>query len=89
MVNSERKFTDEKVKQVIDFKRSVCKSGQSFAIINQKGIDPLSLDQLAKVFHYLFTYLNKIGGYLCSQKSETTQYGETNTSIWWCGCQLI
>lgn len=48
LVNSERKFTDEKVKQVIDFKRRICKEGQSFAVINQKGIDPLALDMLAK-----------------------------------------
>lgn len=48
LVESERKFTDEKVKQVIAFKRSVCKPGETFAIINQKGIDPLSLDMLAK-----------------------------------------
>ena len=48
MVESERKFTYEKVKQVIDFKRKVCKEGESFALINQKGIDPLALDMLAK-----------------------------------------
>jgi T-complex protein 1 subunit zeta len=47
-VESERKFTDEKVRQVIEFKRRVCKAGETFAIINQKGIDPLSLDMLAK-----------------------------------------
>ena len=48
LVESERKFTDEKVRQVIDFKRRICKEGESFAIINQKGIDPASLDMLAK-----------------------------------------
>eukprot|EP01041_Mallomonas_annulata_P006314 gene6314-12773_t len=48
LIESERKFTDEKVRQIIDFKRRVCKEGESFAIINQKGIDPLSLDMLAK-----------------------------------------
>ena len=48
LVESERKFTDEKVKQVIDFKRKVCKEGETFAVINQKGIDPLALDMLAK-----------------------------------------
>ena len=48
LVESERKFTDEKVKCVIDFKRRVCKEGESFAIINQKGIDPVALDMLAK-----------------------------------------
>lgn len=48
MVESERKFTDDKVRKVIDLKREVCKNGEGFVIINQKGIDPLSLDMLAK-----------------------------------------
>ncbi|CAM9769374.1 unnamed protein product [Chrysoparadoxa australica] len=48
LVESERKFTDDKVKQVLEFKRAVCKEGESFVIINQKGIDPLSLDMFAK-----------------------------------------
>ncbi|KAM3573297.1 hypothetical protein VYU27_004711 [Nannochloropsis oceanica] len=48
LVASERRFTDEKVKQVINFKRKVCKDGESFVVINQKGIDPLSLDLFAK-----------------------------------------
>jgi len=48
LVSAERKFTDDKVRQIIDFKREVCKEGETFVIINQKGIDPLSLDMLAK-----------------------------------------
>jgi T-complex protein 1 subunit zeta len=48
LVESERKFTDEKVKQVIDFKRRVCKEGETFCIVNQKGIDPLALDMFAR-----------------------------------------
>jgi len=48
LVDSERKFTDEKVRQVIEFKRRVCKEGETFAVINQKGIDPFALDMLAK-----------------------------------------
>lgn len=47
-MESERRFTDDKVRQVIAFKRRVCKEGESFAVINQKGIDPLALDMLAK-----------------------------------------
>ena len=47
-VESENKFTLEKVRQVIDFKRRICKEGESFVIINQKGIDPFALDMLAK-----------------------------------------
>mmetsp|Transcript_39508 Transcript_39508/g.40038 ORF Transcript_39508/g.40038 Transcript_39508/m.40038 type:complete len:487 (-) Transcript_39508:149-1609(-) len=48
LVESERKWLDERCKQVVDFKRSVCKEGDSFVMINQKGIDPLSLDIFAK-----------------------------------------
>lgn len=48
LVEGERKFTEEKVRQVIDFKRKVCTNGESFAVINQKGIDPFALDMLAK-----------------------------------------
>ena len=48
LVDSERKFTDEKVNAVIAFKRAVCKEGETFVVINQKGIDPVSLDMLAR-----------------------------------------
>lgn len=48
LVESERRFTDQKVRQVIEFKRSVCQEGETFVIVNQKGIDPLSLDMFAK-----------------------------------------
>jgi len=50
MVESERTMTDEKVMQLIDLKRQVCtpENGYNFVVINQKGIDPLSLDMMAK-----------------------------------------
>mmetsp|Transcript_22523 Transcript_22523/g.34037 ORF Transcript_22523/g.34037 Transcript_22523/m.34037 type:complete len:555 (-) Transcript_22523:41-1705(-) len=48
LVESERTWLDERCQQVIQFKRSVCKEGESFVMINQKGIDPLSLDIFAK-----------------------------------------
>jgi len=50
MVAAERTFTDEKVHAVVALKRKVCteENGKKFVIINQKGIDPLSLDILAK-----------------------------------------
>jgi len=50
MVSAERKFTDDKVKQIIEFKKQVCADnpGSNFLICNQKGIDPPSLDMLAK-----------------------------------------
>jgi len=49
LVDSERKFTDEKVKKVIELKKKVCteENGKTFVIINQKGIDPPSLEMLA------------------------------------------
>ncbi|BGP56963.1 hypothetical protein JCM8202_000916 [Rhodotorula sphaerocarpa] len=59
LVESERKFTDAKVRKIIELKKLVCDqkldaSGnpvgevKNFVVINQKGIDPLSLDMLAK-----------------------------------------
>lgn len=51
LVQHERAFTDEKVRKIIEFKRKVCGEGakhKNFVIINQKGIDPMSLDMLAK-----------------------------------------
>ncbi|GMI28758.1 hypothetical protein TrCOL_g2174 [Triparma columacea] len=48
LVESERKWLDERCKEVVDFKRSVCKEGETFVMVNQKGIDPLSLDIFAK-----------------------------------------
>lgn len=50
LIASERKFVDAKLKQIIDLKNQVCEldSGKNFVIINQKGIDPMSLDILAK-----------------------------------------
>lgn len=38
-----------RVKKVIDLKNKVCADGdKTFVVINQKGIDPMSLDLLAK-----------------------------------------
>eukprot|EP00979_Chaetoceros_neogracilis_P016865 scaffold10038_cov267-Chaetoceros_neogracile.AAC.13 len=48
LVESERKWLDERCKAVIDFKKAVCKEGESFVMINQKGIDALCLDIFAK-----------------------------------------
>lgn len=47
---TERRFVDDKLKKIIDLKNEVCglDSNQGFVIINQKGIDPMSLDVLAK-----------------------------------------
>lgn len=50
MVTAERKFTDDKVKQIVAFWRDVKEKhpGHTLLICNQKGIDPPSLDMLAK-----------------------------------------
>lgn len=49
LVESERRFVDEKLKRIVELKDAVCADGdKSFVVINQKGIDPLSLDVLAK-----------------------------------------
>merc|ERR1711881_419878 len=50
LVESERRFTDEKVKKVIELKRHVCteENKKTFVLINQKGIDPPSLEMLAR-----------------------------------------
>ncbi|KAF5354982.1 hypothetical protein D9756_005384 [Leucocoprinus leucothites] len=55
LVESERRFTDAKVKKIIELKNLVCDQAvdskekkKNFVVINQKGIDPMSLDLLAK-----------------------------------------
>ncbi|ODV59563.1 chaperonin-containing T-complex subunit CCT6 [Ascoidea rubescens DSM 1968] len=50
LVQSERRFVDNKLKKIVDLKNEVCSNDatKSFVIINQKGIDPMSLDVLAK-----------------------------------------
>lgn len=55
LVESERKFVDAKIKKIVEFKNRVCDQAvdskgkkKNFVVINQKGIDPLSLDLLVK-----------------------------------------
>jgi T-complex protein 1 subunit zeta len=51
MVAAERKATNDQVQRVIDFKHQLCsgdKKDWNFVIINQKGIDPISLDMFYK-----------------------------------------
>jgi len=44
---SERKMIDERVQKIIDLKRQLCEgTDKNFVVINQKGIDPISLDML-------------------------------------------
>uniref|UniRef100_A0A8C0CM19 T-complex protein 1 subunit zeta n=1 Tax=Balaenoptera musculus TaxID=9771 RepID=A0A8C0CM19_BALMU len=49
LVKAERKFIEDRVEKIIDLKKKVCgDSDKGFVVINQKGIDPFSLDALAK-----------------------------------------
>lgn len=49
LIASERTFTNEKVKKILELKRKVCDgTDKTFVVINQKGIDPESLDLMAK-----------------------------------------
>ncbi|XP_066590226.1 T-complex protein 1 subunit zeta [Prorops nasuta] len=49
LVSAERQFIDNRVQKIIALKKKLCDgSNKSFVIINQKGIDPPSLDLLAK-----------------------------------------
>ncbi|EJD03153.1 chaperonin-containing T-complex zeta subunit Cct6 [Fomitiporia mediterranea MF3/22] len=55
LVESERKFVDAKLKKIVELKNLVCDQAvdaktkpKGFVVINQKGIDPLSLDVLVK-----------------------------------------
>lgn len=50
LVEAERKYTDDRVRKLIEFKRTVCtpENGAHLVVINQKGIDPVCLDMLAK-----------------------------------------
>ncbi|KAG8728639.1 T-complex protein 1 subunit zeta [Ceratobasidium sp. 423] len=55
LVESERRFVDAKLKKIVELKNLVCDQAvganekpKGFVVINQKGIDPLSLDVLVK-----------------------------------------
>jgi len=49
MVSAERRQVDERVMKIIELKNKVCSgSDKNFVVINQKGIDPPSLDLLAR-----------------------------------------
>ncbi|KAJ6804148.1 T-complex protein 1 subunit zeta 1 [Iris pallida] len=49
MVAAERRQVDERVRKIIELKEKVCSgTDKNFVVINQKGIDPPSLDLLAR-----------------------------------------
>ena len=49
LIASERQFTDDKVQKIVELKRKICEgTDKNFVVINQKGIDPPSLEILAR-----------------------------------------
>jgi T-complex protein 1 subunit zeta len=49
LIASERAFTDDKVLKIIDLKRRLCDgTNKNLVVINQKGIDPPSLELLSR-----------------------------------------
>jgi len=49
LVAAERKHADDQCRKVIELKKKVCDGNdKKFVVLNQKGIDPLSLDMLQK-----------------------------------------
>lgn len=49
MIQSERDFTDDKVRKIIELKRKLCDgTNKNLVVINQKGIDPPALELLAR-----------------------------------------
>ena len=50
MADAERKVTDDRTRAIIEMKRQLCtkENGKNFVIVNQKGIDGLALEMLAR-----------------------------------------
>merc|ERR1711983_76350 len=50
LVVAERKFIEDRVQKIIELKKKLCtkENGKTFVVINQKGVDPFSLDAFAK-----------------------------------------
>mmetsp|Transcript_10089 Transcript_10089/g.17022 ORF Transcript_10089/g.17022 Transcript_10089/m.17022 type:complete len:511 (-) Transcript_10089:182-1714(-) len=49
LIASERQFTDDKVMKIIELKKKLCDgTDKNFVVVNQKGIDPPSLELLAR-----------------------------------------
>jgi len=89
LVKAERAFTDQKVQKIIDFKKQVCKDDgegeSSFILINQKGIDPISLDALAKgkMATTSGIYSVFLREHRRSSTSKATKHGAIGPCLWW------
>lgn len=75
MVSAEREFIEQRVKKVIALKKSLCDgTNKTLVVINQKGIDPMSLDMLAKEGKFKFAlnffyWLEFLNSNFCIQAS--------------------
>jgi len=77
LMQSERKFTDERCQKIIQFKKKFCDgTKKSFVVINQKGIDPICLDMFARVT--LRMRLNLLGRNIGFAKSQEEKHGATD-----------
>lgn len=95
LVESERRFVDAKVKKIVELKNLVCdhavdakEKKKSFVIVNQKGIDPLSLDILAKngIFAVRRAKRRNMERYASLTISLTLVYSfpsQDATRLWW------
>ena len=86
LVAAERKFTDDKVRSIIDFKNFMCspENGKNFVVINQKGIDPLSLDMLAKAGRDETSFSHRDHGIASCEASE---HGTSLSGMWRYPCE--
>lgn len=48
LVKSEREFIVKRVEKIIEMKKKFCSDNENLVVINQKGIDPVSLDMLSR-----------------------------------------
>lgn len=49
LVKTERKFVEERCMKIVELKKKVCEgTNKTLVVINQKGVEPLALDLLAK-----------------------------------------
>lgn len=61
LVQAEREFIEQRVKKVIALKKKVCDgTNKGFVVINQKGIDPMSLDMLAKEGLFIIFFVSLV-----------------------------
>ncbi|KAL6218353.1 hypothetical protein ACLB2K_011567 [Fragaria x ananassa] len=78
MVLAKRRQVDERVRKIIELKNKVCSGNDNnFVVINQKGIDPPSLDLLARARDYF------------SEKSKEEKYGTVGFGLWRGGYEAV